>query len=99
MLENMNSRAVGAAMIGFKLVFSVCIGAVFGMLGGLLGVALFKKKDLPPPRDGRDPAPADVGRGSPRTPHTFSRAVRRRAPFAWLARCRSLASALTLTSV
>jgi hypothetical protein len=49
MIENMNSRAVGAAMIGFKLVFSVCIGAVFGTLGGLLGVALFKKKDLPPP--------------------------------------------------
>jgi hypothetical protein len=45
-LENMN---VGAAAIVFKLVFSVFIGAVFGMLGGLLGVALFKKKDLPPP--------------------------------------------------
>jgi uncharacterized membrane protein YagU involved in acid resistance len=44
-LENMN---VGAAAIVFKLVFSVFIGAVFGMLGGLLGVALFKKKDLPP---------------------------------------------------
>ena len=29
--------------------FSVCVGAVFGMLGGLLGVALFKKKDAPPP--------------------------------------------------
>ncbi len=46
MLENMN---VGAVAIAFKLVFSVFIGAVFGMLGGLLGVALFKKKDLPPP--------------------------------------------------
>ena len=46
MLENMN---VGALAIAFKLVFSVCVGAVFGMLGGLLGVALFKKKDLPPP--------------------------------------------------
>ncbi len=45
-LEHMN---VGAAAIAFKLVFSVFIGAVFGMLGGLLGVALFKKKDLPPP--------------------------------------------------
>jgi hypothetical protein len=45
-LENMN---VGAVAIAFKLVFSVFIGAVFGMLGGLLGVALFKKKDLPPP--------------------------------------------------
>jgi hypothetical protein len=46
MLENMN---VGAVAIVFKLVFSVFVGAVFGMLGGLLGVALFKKKDLPPP--------------------------------------------------
>jgi hypothetical protein len=45
----MNTGAAGAAMIGIKLVFSVVIGAVFGMLGGLLGVALFKKKDLPPP--------------------------------------------------
>jgi membrane associated rhomboid family serine protease len=46
MLENMN---VGGLAIAFKLVFSVCVGAVFGMLGGLLGVAFFKKKDLPPP--------------------------------------------------
>jgi hypothetical protein len=46
MLENMNG---GTAAIAFKLVFSVFVGAVFGMLGGLLGVALFKKKDLPPP--------------------------------------------------
>ena len=45
MIERMN---VGAAAFAFKLVFSVCIGLVFGMLGGLLGVALFKKKDLPP---------------------------------------------------
>lgn len=46
MIENMN---VGAAATAFKLVFSVMVGLVFGMLGGLLGVALFKKKDLPPP--------------------------------------------------
>ena len=46
MLENLN---VGGLAIAFKLVFSVCVGAVFGMLGGLLGVAMFKKKDLPPP--------------------------------------------------
>lgn len=30
-------------------VVSVVVDAVFGMLGGLLGVALFRKKDLPPP--------------------------------------------------
>jgi hypothetical protein len=28
---------------------TMCIDAVFGMLGGLIGIALFKKKDLPPP--------------------------------------------------
>jgi hypothetical protein len=32
-----------------RLFFGVCIGAIFAMLGGLLGVAVFKKKDLPPP--------------------------------------------------
>ena len=52
MLENMNSRGAGAVMIAFKLVFSVFIGSVFGMLGGLLGVALFKMKDAPPPPAG-----------------------------------------------
>jgi hypothetical protein len=45
--------AAGGAVMGIaaliKIVFSVCIDAVFAMLGGLLGVALFKKKDLPPP--------------------------------------------------
>jgi hypothetical protein len=46
MLEHMSG---GAAAVAFKLVFSVFIGLVFGMLGGLLGVALFKKKDVPPP--------------------------------------------------
>src|SRR4051812_7489732 len=49
MLENLNSGALSPVMIMLKLVFAVCVGAVFGMLGGLLGVALFKKKDLPPP--------------------------------------------------
>jgi hypothetical protein len=47
MLENMGRS--GGLAIAFKLVFSTCVGAVFGLLGGLLGVAMFKKKDLPPP--------------------------------------------------
>jgi len=47
--ENMANRGLSAVLILFRLVFAVCIGAIFGMLGGLLGVALFKKKDLPPP--------------------------------------------------
>lgn len=45
MLQNMSSSGV---RIVFKLVFSVGVGLVFGMLGGLLGVALFRKKDTPP---------------------------------------------------
>jgi hypothetical protein len=32
-----------------KLVTFSIVGVVFGMFGGLLGVALFKKKDMPPP--------------------------------------------------
>ena len=46
MIENMSVRGVA---IAFKMVLSVFIGLVFGMLGGLLGVALFRKKDVPPP--------------------------------------------------
>ncbi len=49
MFENMANRGLSPVMIAFRLVFGVCVGAIFGMLGGLLGVALFKKKDLPPP--------------------------------------------------
>lgn len=49
LFENMANRGVSAVMIVIRLMFSMCIGAIFGMLGGLLGVALFKKKDLPPP--------------------------------------------------
>ena len=50
MIERMaaGGAVMGAALV-IKIVFGVCIDAVFGMLGGLLGVALFKKKDLPPP--------------------------------------------------
>ena len=49
MIERMaaGSGVIGVAML-VKIVFGICIDAVFGMLGGLLGVALFKKKDLPP---------------------------------------------------
>jgi hypothetical protein len=49
MFENMASRGMNVVAIVIRLFFGVCIGAIFGMLGGLLGVALFKKKDLPPP--------------------------------------------------
>ena len=49
MLENMSAGGSGDRR-RFKL---VVLGdrrrSIFGMLGGLLGVALFKKKDMPPP--------------------------------------------------
>lgn len=38
--------------IAFKLCFSLVAGAVFGLLGGLLGVAVFKKDAPPPPPAG-----------------------------------------------
>jgi len=48
-LRNMANRgALGVIVILTRLVFSIVVGAVFAMLGGLLGVALFKKKDVPP---------------------------------------------------
>ena len=49
MIEKMGSRGGSAILAGFHLITWVWVGAVFGMLGGLLGVALFKKTDLPPP--------------------------------------------------
>ena len=45
MLQNFSAGGIATAS---KIVFSVAVGLVFGMLGGLLGVALFKKKDVPP---------------------------------------------------
>ena len=49
MLENMSAGGITAIRIVMRLCFGVVIGSIFAMLGGLLGVALFKKKDLPPP--------------------------------------------------
>ena len=50
MIERMMQRngAFGAIAFVINLVWHVVVGTVFGMLGGLLGVAMFKK-DLPPP--------------------------------------------------
>jgi hypothetical protein len=48
-IERMAARGgIGALRVVGGLV-NICISAVFGMLGGLIGVALFKKKDVPPP--------------------------------------------------
>jgi hypothetical protein len=49
MLERAGAGGTTALAIAFKLCYSVVAGAVFGMLGGLLGVAIFKKDGPPPP--------------------------------------------------
>jgi hypothetical protein len=49
LIRTMGARGVSAIGTFFNLILWSCVGAIFGMLGGLLGVALFKKKDLPPP--------------------------------------------------
>jgi hypothetical protein len=46
------SGGFAAAAFVFDLVARVFLGAVFGMLGGLLGVAMFKKNLPPPPPPG-----------------------------------------------
>ncbi len=47
--RDMFERGTGPAATAIKLVFSVVTGVVFGGLGGLLGVALFKRNAPPPP--------------------------------------------------
>jgi hypothetical protein len=51
LIRNMGLRAAMGGAIAIRMVFALlgaCVYAVVGLLGGLLGVALFKKKDLPP---------------------------------------------------
>jgi hypothetical protein len=49
MFDNLSAGGITAFRIVLRLFFGVIIGGLFAMLGGMLGVALFKKKDLPPP--------------------------------------------------
>ena len=50
-IREMSERAgTGPAAVAFKLLFGIVTGAVFGMLGGLLGVALFKTNAPPAPQ-------------------------------------------------
>jgi hypothetical protein len=53
MIERMMRRSAGFGVVAFmmQLVWGVVTGAIFGMLGGLLGAAMFKK-DAPPPPPG-----------------------------------------------
>jgi hypothetical protein len=49
MVDNMARGSVlGLMAVIGVFIRAICFG-VIAMLGGLLGVALFKKKDLPPP--------------------------------------------------
>jgi hypothetical protein len=49
MIESMTVGGITAFRVVLRLFFGVVVGGLFAMVGGLLGVALFKKKDLPPP--------------------------------------------------
>ena len=49
MFENMASGGVIGAMAVIGIFVRAVVFGIIAMLGGLLGVALFKKKDLPPP--------------------------------------------------
>jgi hypothetical protein len=47
--EQMENWAVGGGMQALNAIFFIIVSTVFGMLGGLLGVAIFKKSAPPPP--------------------------------------------------
>ena len=48
-LERLGSGGLGAAAIIFGLIVNLVFFSVFGLLGGLLGHAIFKKTAPPPP--------------------------------------------------
>jgi hypothetical protein len=52
MRDMVDNMALGPAAIAFRFVAMTIMGAIFGMLGGLLGVAIFKKNAPPPPPPG-----------------------------------------------
>jgi hypothetical protein len=47
--DMMGRAATQGAFRVFEAIFTVCIFTVFGLLGGLLGAAVFKKNAPPPP--------------------------------------------------
>jgi hypothetical protein len=52
-LRDMMERAsTGTALRAASFVFTIIVDVIFGMLGGLLGVAMFKKNAPPPPPAG-----------------------------------------------
>jgi hypothetical protein len=64
--------ALGSGMWIVGLIFSLCVYSVFGTLGGLLGVAIFKKNLPPPPPPGTIDVPPTpyVPPAPPATPIT-----------------------------
>ena len=62
-IRSMMENSGGHGLIGQILtgLFMMAIDAVIAMLGGLLGVALFKKKDVPPPPGTVEVLPPDGG--------------------------------------
>jgi hypothetical protein len=62
----------GGGAFAIKLIFNLCIFAVFGTLGGVLGVAIFKKNLPPPPPPGTIDVPPTpyVPPAPPATPIT-----------------------------
>jgi hypothetical protein len=52
MFERASAARHGVAAIAFRFLFALVAGSVFGTLGGLLGVAVFKKDAPPPPPPG-----------------------------------------------
>ena len=52
MRDMVDNMAVGPVAVAFRFISMTVLGAIFGMLGGLLGVAIFKKNAPPPPPPG-----------------------------------------------
>lgn len=48
-LQSMQGGVVGGVLSVMSLMFFLCVGAIFGMLGGILGVLFFAKDGPPPP--------------------------------------------------
>jgi hypothetical protein len=51
-IERASAGGRGAVALAFRFLYMLITGTIFGMLGGLLGVAVFKKDAPPPPPAG-----------------------------------------------
>jgi hypothetical protein len=59
--DAMERYAAGSALRAVGMIVQVVAFSVFGMLGGLLGVAMFKKNAPPPPPGTVGPPPPPPG--------------------------------------